>query len=188
MEARPMSTNRLTFHEFLQLPEEPGKHYELNQGELVMEPSPTWRHNVIRGRIEKLLGSFVKTHGLGSVSVENDFRLGPDIVRNPDVAFVTSEQLNMYDMDRSPIEGTPTLAVEVISPNNSAEAMLLKVHQYLSAGCKAVWVAYPVLRLVAVHTAEGMHEFRGHLEEAELFGGRKFSLDLEYVFDLDLTK
>jgi Uma2 family endonuclease len=104
MEA-PMSTNKLTFEQFLQLPEEPGKHYELNQGELVMEASPTLKHNVIRGRIAALLDNFVKSHGLGLVTVQNDFRLAPEVVRNPDVAFITSEQLQTFNIDLSPIEG-----------------------------------------------------------------------------------
>jgi len=183
-----MSTSRMTFEEFLQLPEEPGKHYELSQGELVMEPSPTFRHNIIRKRIAKLLDEFVTTHQLGAVTVENDFRLAPDVVRNPDVAFVGKGQLKSFDVDRSPFEGTPTLAVEVISPSNSAEDMLLKVHQYLNAGCKAVWVAYPVLRSLVVHDSGGMREFTDSLEETRLFGGLKFVLPLDYVFDPDITK
>jgi hypothetical protein len=34
------ATTRLSFEEFLQLPEETGKRYELDRGELIVEPSP----------------------------------------------------------------------------------------------------------------------------------------------------
>lgn len=46
----PIST-RLTYDEFLNLPEQEGTHYELDEGELVTEPSPTFLHNRIRDRI-----------------------------------------------------------------------------------------------------------------------------------------
>jgi Uma2 family endonuclease len=183
-----MGTHRLSFDEFLNLPEEPGKHYELNQGELVVEASPTLKHNVIRSRIAALLDKLVKAHGLGLITVENDFRLDREIVRNPDVAFITNEQLRVLDPECSPMDGAPTLAVEVISPNNSAEDMLLKVHQYLKAGSKAVWVVYPALELLVVHDTQGVREFQKHFEEHELFGGIPFTLPLDYVFDPNLTR
>jgi Uma2 family endonuclease len=183
-----MSATKLTFEEFLQLPEEPGKRYELSQGELIVEPSPTLRHSAIRSRIARLLDDLVKTHALGAVTEANDFRLAPDVVRNPDVAFVSNAQLRSFDVDRSPLEGTPILAVELISPSNSAEDMLLKVHQYLNAGCKAVWVVYPALRSLVVHDSGGMREFTDSFEETKLFGGLKFVLPLDYVFDPDITK
>jgi Uma2 family endonuclease len=79
------STTRLTFQQFVELPEEPGKRFELDRGELIVEPSPTFRHNVIRDRIARHLREFVMTHSLGAVTVEKDFRLDSDTVRNPDV-------------------------------------------------------------------------------------------------------
>lgn len=132
------ATTKLTFEEFLQLPEEAGKRFELDRGELIVEPSPTLLHNVVRFRIARHLQDFVRTHHLGLVTVENDFRLARDIVRNPDVAFVAPELLSRMDADRSPIDGVPDLAIEVVSPTNSAQDMLTKVHQYLEAGCRAV--------------------------------------------------
>jgi Putative restriction endonuclease len=97
------ATTKLTFEEFLQLPEEPGKRFELDRGELIVEPSPTFRHNVIRERIARHLKDFVAANRLGAVTVENDFRLAPDVVRNPDVAFIASEPLRRVDVDISPI-------------------------------------------------------------------------------------
>jgi hypothetical protein len=42
------TTSKLTFEEFVKLPEQEGTTYELDEGELLMEPSPTFRHNRIR--------------------------------------------------------------------------------------------------------------------------------------------
>ena len=184
------TSTKLTFEEFLQLPEEPGKRFELNRGELIVEPSPTYRHNRIRYRIARHLDDFVQQHQLGSVTVENDFLLAPDIVRNPDVAFVGAETLGRIDVDRSPVEGAPTLAIEVISPTNSAQDTLTKVHQYLGAGCRAVWVFYPNLKVVQVHDSLGTREIAApaSLHEEQLFGDKPYSLPLAPIFDEDITK
>src|SRR5215472_16579458 len=114
------TTTRLTFDEFQKLPEQEGTRYELDEGELVIEPSPTFLHNRIRDRIAIRLSEFVKTHRIGEVIVEMDFRLAENTVRNPDVAFVTIDHLQTIDVNRSPVEGAPALAVEVVSPSNLA--------------------------------------------------------------------
>ena len=183
------TTTKLTFEKFLQLPEEPGKHFELDRGELIVEPSPTFRHNAIRNRIARHLEDFVTAHRLGHVTVENDFRLAPDVVRNPDIAFIANESFSRMDVDTSPMEGVPNLAVEVISPDNSAQDMLAKIHQYLDAGCQAVWVFYPKLKVVEVHDTNGIREVvsPAALDEEKLLGGHKYSLPLATIFD-DLTK
>lgn len=181
---------RLSFEEFLQLPDEPGKRYELDIGKLIIKQSLPLRHNRIRSRIARHLEDFVQKHQLGLVTIENDFRLSADTVRNPDVAFVTNERLSRMDVDRSPVDGVPDLAIEVISPKNSAQDMLKKVHQYLDAGCRAVWVFYPNLKVVAVYDAGRIHEVvaPAALQEEKLFPGHSYSLPLGPVFEEDMTK
>lgn len=72
-----VTATHLTFEEFQNLPEEDGKRYELDGGELLMEPSPTFLHNRIRRRIADCLSEFVEEHQLGEITFETDFRLGP---------------------------------------------------------------------------------------------------------------
>jgi Uma2 family endonuclease len=115
--------------------------------------------------------------------MEMDFRLGPDTVRNPDVAFVTLDHLRQIDVNRSPVDGAPALAVEVISPANNAQDTVKKIHQYLRSGCRSVWLVYPTLRLIEVHSPAGVRS----VEEPELLKDEslfpEFSLSLRYVFD-----
>jgi Uma2 family endonuclease len=178
------ATTKLTLHEWLQLPEREGIIYELDEGELLMEPSPTLRHNRIRDRIARRLADFVQLHRLGEVTVEMDFRLEPATVRNPDVAFISAEHLKRIDPDRSPLEGAPALAVEVVSPSNLAQDMLKKVSQYLLAGSTAVWVLYPSLRRVDIHETGSIRQVAGleTLREGKVFPGVTFSLPLAEIF------
>jgi Uma2 family endonuclease len=177
------TTTKLTFEEFQNLPEREGTHYELDEGELLMEPSPILRHNLIRQRIALKLMTYLEANHLGLVAEEMDFRLAPDTVRNPDVAFVTAQHLTTIDLDRSPVDGAPALAVEVISPSNTAQDIAKKTQQYLRSGCQIVWIVYPSLRLVEIHSASGVRQMKEpeSLNVETLLPG--FSLSLRYVFD-----
>jgi len=176
------TTTKLTFEQYEQLPEQEGTIYELDEGELLMEPSPALRHNLIRQRITMELMRFVEGRNLGIVVEEIDFRLNRDTVRNPDVAFIAVSHLEHVDFDHSPIDGAPALAVEVVSPSNRAEDMARKIHQYLDAGCRSVWIFYSTLRLVEVHKAGSILNVREPeaLKDEDLFPG--WSLSLSYAF------
>jgi Uma2 family endonuclease len=179
------TTTKLTFEQFQDLPEREGVHYELDEGELLLEASPAARHNLVRQRIAMKLAQFVESNGLGTILEEMDFRLDSDTVRNPDVAFVTEEHLKNIDLDVSPIEGAPALAVEVISPTNTAQDIARKTQQYLEAGSHCVWLVYPDprLRCVEIHSATGVRRVREpeELREQTLLPG--FTLSVRYVFD-----
>ncbi|HLJ90784.1 MAG TPA: Uma2 family endonuclease [Candidatus Angelobacter sp.] len=186
-----MSTStRLTFDEFLLLPDN-DERYELTEGELLVTPSPSPLHNIVRYRLRHALTFYVSTHHLGLVLDETDFRLAPTTVRKPDIAFLRNDQLQGFDLRKSPIEGSPTLAVEIISPSNSAQDMLLKVHQYLDAGSKLVWLLYPELRRAVIHDQNGIHELSGILEVKDreiLDAPTSFSISLADLFNDDYTK
>src|SRR6478609_7844353 len=172
------TTTRMTFAEYEKLPEKEGVRYELDEGTLLMERSPALNHNLIRQRITSHLTQFVRSHSLGIVVEEMDFRL--DTVRNPDVAFVTADHLRNIDPYASPVEGAPALAIEVISPSNLAQDTAKKVRQYLAARCQAVWLIYPALRLVEIHNATGARRISEpeSIQESKIFAGFTFSLSL----------
>lgn len=184
------TATKITFDDYLNLPPREGATYELDEGELLMEPPPALRHNLIRQRIASQLAHFVRSHHLGIVVEEMDFRLGPDTVRNPDVAYITLNHLKKIDPDRSPVDGAPALAVEVISRSNLAQDTLKKTHQYLAAGSQAVWLVYPNLRMVQIHDAAGIRDITESdlLVEEKLFPGLKLTILLAAIFDDDLQK
>lgn len=128
----------LTVEQFEQLSDD-GMRHELDEGELISMPPPLGRHGKIQGKTISILLSFVSPRSLGEVFVETGFRLSRDTVRGPDVSFVRAERA--LDLDRR-FEGAPDLAVEVISPSETASEIAHKVSQYLRAGA-LVWVLYP---------------------------------------------
>ena len=180
------TTVKISIEEFRRLQEtaEETVRYELDEGELILTPSPTPRHNLIYLRIYRALVEFAKRHQLGVIVTEMDFRLARDIVRKPDVAFISSKSIKIFDLDHTPVEGPPTLAVEVISPGNLAQDTAKKIRQYLAAGTEAVWLVYPALQLVEIHDHAGIRQVTAPdiLREERLFPGLQFSLNLVELF------
>ncbi len=131
-----------------------GRAYELRRGELI-EMSPTGgQHGRISIRIGGLLDQFVLTHGLGVVyGAETGFLLArdPDVVRAPDVAFLSAERAaEIGDTERF-LPGAPDLAIEIVSPNDRYTEIDDKVGEYLDAGCRMVVVVNPRTRLTRVY-------------------------------------
>jgi Uma2 family endonuclease len=76
----------------------------------------------------------------------------PDTVVGIDVA-VAPRDLPIVKPDRGTafVDGTPTLAVEILSPSDQHEAVVNKVRAYLGAGVPLVWVVDPDFQYVIVH-------------------------------------
>lgn len=144
----------MTADEFLALPDD-GMRHELVNGELrTMSPSRP-RHVRVAGAIHTKLGVFVHRARIGEIfAAEGAFRLGPHLVRAPDVAFIRAERLR-DDEDPAAFDGAPDLAVEVVSPGDTASEIQEKVEQWLSAGALAVWVVYPAGPRLALHRPDG---------------------------------
>src|SRR5437660_12746918 len=70
------TTTRLTLAEFDRLPEKEGTRYELDEGTLLMEPSPALRHSLVRQRIAEQLTQLVPPHHRAGVVEGLDFRPG----------------------------------------------------------------------------------------------------------------
>lgn len=80
-------------------------------------------------------------------------------MRVPDVSIATAAQTEQIAA-HGYLSGAPLLAVEIVSPTDSAEDLNRKVHPYLDAGAQEVWVVYPKVREIIVHAADGIRSFR----------------------------
>lgn len=150
----------MTADELLRMPED-GYRYELIEGELRQMSPPGFQHGVIGEDLASRLSEFVKRHSLGKVtSAETGFLItrDPDTVRAPDIAFVSQEQLARCGIPLGYFPEAPALAVEVVSPGDTAEEVDSKVRCWLAAGTKLAWVVYPGGRTVTVyHSLDDIH-------------------------------
>ena len=166
----------MSIEDFERLPPPEHCRYELVDGEVVQLTFPMPIHNLVVGRVFRVLEQFVEENGLGIVfPSDTGFVLSrePGTLRGPDVAFVRGERAAGLNL-RANIPGAPDLAVEVISPTDTIRAMRYKVDQYIAAGCKAVWVLDPEKREVEVFEPGARPRVllaEDSLEHAELLPG-----------------
>ncbi len=127
---------------------------ELVRGEVITMAPAGAEHGEMAMTLGALIYAFVREHQLGVVyAAETGFllRRNPDTVRAPDVAFVAAERAAQQRGRTGFFEGPPDLAVEVVSPNDTAEDVEAKVLDYLEAGAKMVWIVRPRTRTVTVY-------------------------------------
>jgi len=146
----------LTLTEFIALPEEDLVRMELAGGRLVREPAPGFRHGRVAARINRILWEAGEGAGQGQVFFDMGFLLtrDPPTVRVPDVAFVSAGRLAEQATDDDVFLAiAPDLAVEVLSPSNSASEIQRKAVEYLDAGARLVWIVDPSAATVTVYRA-----------------------------------
>lgn len=143
----------LTADEFFMLPGDARR--ELVQG-MVIEISPVGgEHGVVVGKLLLKLGLWAEQNQAGYVGAKSGFVLArqPDQVRAPDTFFVRGDRVEKAP--RGLWSLAPDLAVEVVSPSESAADVYDKVQDYLAAGTQAVWVVYPTRQAVVAYAADG---------------------------------
>lgn len=143
----------MTAEELMRLPTGMGKRFELIHGELKTMSPAGFKHGRITMKIGARLQSHTSGRGLGIVAAaETGYRLrsNPDTVRAPDVSFVSKAKLEKVGEVTAFFPGAPDLAVEVVSPDDTAAEVKSKVSEYFEAGAKAVWIIYPDSREVVV--------------------------------------
>ena len=131
-----------------------GNRHELVRGELrTMAPSGS-EHVGIIFNISTPLHQFVKTHKLGRIiGAEGGCIIGrnPDTVRAPDVAFISASRLPDGKLPKKFFPGAPDLAVEVMSPSDTAEELDEKIQDWLAAGTRVAWIVNPKSQTVTVY-------------------------------------
>jgi Uma2 family endonuclease len=133
------------FFDWVHRPENQAKHFELVRGEVVEMSRPGERHCLICLNAGTTLNLYARRRRKGyalsndpGVIVERD----PDTVRGPDVAYF--EKGKPYaEMNPKFTEGVPTLAIEVLSPNDRIGKVTRRVGELLKAGVQLVWVIDP---------------------------------------------
>jgi Uma2 family endonuclease len=124
---------------------------ELIDGEVVAMTPSGGRHGRYTAELAMHLALYVRQHRIGRVyGAETGFILArdPDVVRAPDVAFVARERV--IDTERF-LEQAPDLAVEVLSPSDAYSYVDTKIHQWLDAGTRTVWIIDPQAGRVQIY-------------------------------------
>lgn len=177
MATAPVETKFVTLDELMKLGSD--AFVEVVDGEIV-EMSPVGgTHHFIGGNIHDPLKASAQANDLGYVFMDGLIYLlsqkGKHLrgARVPDVSFIRKESIPKdWNVDL-PFPGAPTLAVEIMSPDDDAEEVLKKVREYLAAGSEQVWVVFPKEREV--------HQYRQGDPQVRTYRGDE-PMDVEALF------
>lgn len=140
-------TNTVTVDDLLRLGSD--ARVEVVRGELITMTPTGGRHVLVVDNLYRLLYPTISQGKLGYLFTDNLlYVLSGDaqqvrVARSPDVSFIHRDDLvPRWDIDR-PYPGAPTLAVEVMSPEDQFEDVVQKIGDYFEAGTREVWVAVP---------------------------------------------
>lgn len=156
-----------TYDDYKSLPFSETEQYELLGGEIVMVPSPGFRHQRISWELEYRLSQHVRDLRLGIVAdAPLDVVLGEGgdrEVAQPDVLFISHERIEIIHDDE--VRGAPDLVVEILSPSTADYDRGYKRTLYARAGVGEYWIVDP-----QTETAEVLTSGQGGFEPLGTFG------------------
>lgn len=143
VEYKTKPTKKLTYQDYLELPEEPGYRFEILDGMLIKDPSPNVIHQRVSRRLQRILEDyFWEVDPQGEIfNAPLDVTFHDVTVVQPDVFYVSGEQKQIVKDAR--IDGPPTLVVEVLSPSSSRKDRLQKLRIYQGVQVQHYWLVNP---------------------------------------------
>ena len=132
------------------------------RGRPLQKVSATYRHARLQSLMWLALDTWADVRG--RVGTEWRFRVAPpgEIIRPlvPDVAYLSYERLGPEadDIAQVPL-GAPSVAVEVLSPDDRPRDVRDKVATYLRAGTAAVIIVDPKTETVRAESTSGVSRF-----------------------------
>jgi Uma2 family endonuclease len=150
---------KLTVADYMNMPDD--VRYQLIDGELILAPSPTNRHQAVTLELAVALRQFVRRNSLGIVRIAPlDVILAEHEVFQPDILFVSNDRRALFVsndrreiMTPANIQGAPDLVVEILSPSTRRNDRGHKLGVYSRCGVREYWIVDPDAGLVEVLSA-----------------------------------
>lgn len=156
----------LTLEQFLALPETllPT---ELFDGEVILSPAPSFKHQEIAARVFACVNT-LRPDGK-TLFAPLDVVLTPGTVAQPDVLWISADN-QRCDVRDGRLYGAPDLIVEVLSPSTARKDRTKKFNAYEAAGVPEYWIVEPQLESVEVWVLkDGEYLFQGAYQAPNTF-------------------
>ncbi len=139
------STKRISYEEYQTLVDSSDQRYELIDGEVYLLASPSFNHQVVVNEIAWHFNNYFREKPCRSLTAPLDVRLfgfatkfeeDPNIVQPDIIVVCDTDKVNKNGR----YEGTPALAVEVLSPSTKGKDMVIKLNLYMKSGVLEYWI------------------------------------------------
>ena len=150
----------LSIADYAALSEDDRNRWELQEGSLVLSPSPTPRHMVVAAELYVQLRSQLPGHLRAVPDVDLDVQLAPadqpGTARRPDLVVVEQAEFDRVTRTGGLLRAANTvLVVEIVSPGSRRTDNLVKRGEYADAGIPYYWIidSEAPISLIACHLA-----------------------------------
>ena len=183
-EMRPTSGVKLTYNDYLLIPDD-GQRHELIDGEHFVTPSPNIPHQVIVGNLYFALRTYLEATQSGQLLMAPlDVVLSEYDVVDPDLLFVSAVRRSDI-LTTQNVRGAPDLVIEVGSPGTRRRDETIKRHLYERTAVAEYWIVDPDLEVVRIYRhqdggygrASELSREAGDVLEPPLFPGLSLPLD-----------
>lgn len=143
------------FFDWVNRPENAGKHYELERGRVVEVSRPGEAHGYVAANVARILGNYAHARKKGYVCGNDTgviWERSPDSVRGPDVIYY-DKKVRRRDLTPRYSDEVPQLVVEVLSPNDRMSKVNARIGKFLARGVAVVWLADPEDATITVYRA-----------------------------------
>lgn len=142
---------KYTYEDYVNVPDD--NRYELIEGELLMTPSPTTKHQRVIRKLEFMLETFVRQNNVGEIFfAPYDVYFDEGNVIQPDILFISRDRLNI--IGEKNIQGAPCLTIEIISESSAYRDMVQKKKLYAKFGVKEYWIVIPEEESIEMYSLE----------------------------------
>ncbi|WP_435924290.1 type II toxin-antitoxin system prevent-host-death family antitoxin [Paenibacillus sp. DYY-L-2] len=147
-----LSRGTVTYEEFLEMTETSEQRLELIDGFVYNLASPSFKHQHV---VQELLGTFyIWFKGKACTPLPSPFDITLE-KEEDNICVVQPDVVVICDKDRIDAKGkytgTPTLAVEVLSPSTRSKDLIRKLDLYRKCGVKEYWIVDPMKGQVTVY-------------------------------------
>lgn len=144
----------MTADEYLAMPEDDGRRFELLDGVLEEMTGANLKHQRVIGRLFVLLREALQVTGHGEVLFAPfDVVLDDRTVLQPDLIFVRRENAGVLNPRNA--RGAPDLVIEVLSESTRRKDVIRKARLYARAGVVWYWTVDPEIDRVEFLRLEG---------------------------------
>lgn len=152
---QPKPWIKFTVKDYMSMPGD--KQYQLLDGEMILAPSPSEKHQTIASQIYLALHRHVSREKIGRLwFAPLDVVLSDHDVAQPDILFVSN--IRSIIITEANIQGPPDLVVEILSPGTAEHDRGYKQALYGRYGVREYWIVDPEAETIEVlgESAEGL--------------------------------
>jgi Uma2 family endonuclease len=142
----------ITVEQFRGFVPPPGFRDELINGKIVLSPEPKPRHQEVAKNLFRALDRLFRSTPFTVQQRTNAEMPAFNSMPSPDVFVIDKVRWKAAIVSDGYPQGSPQLAIEVVSPSNRKANIRKKVMLYLANGALAVWVVFPKKQMVEVWT------------------------------------